>query len=416
MFKQDEMKKFFRTLCVLGGVSLALASCLGDDDESSETYSDIAITQVTLGTLNRYTQTTSTKTGNDTIIKSTVTGTSYPMTIDQLGGRIYNQKLLPVGTDVKHVILTTVSTKRSGVVAIQSMTSDSLSWLSTKDSIDFSQPRIFKVYSSDGTSSRNYTVTLNVSETEGVDFGWTKKTEGIATDQFADKQLIAFGDTVLLVERGIVVKDGLAYRMNGQQVERSADLSAWETVGTANLKQIIAAGTKELFALGDDGLMKHSEDDGQTWQDEELDTDASLLPAENIAAVTWSYASMDNADYVLMAGNHPTDNASMVVWRKISQYDGMTKGGQWVYMPVDDENVYALPRQEQLSMACYDDFVLAVGSNMKLYQSVDQGITWKQNEDYTLPEKLTGSQVCMTVDKNGHLWLLTNSGQLWRSE
>ena len=65
-------------------------------------------------------------------------------------------------------------------------------------------------------------------------------------------------------------------------------------------------------------------------------------------------------------------------------------------------------------MVYYDDCVLATGSSLKLYQSLDQGITWKENEDYTMPSALTGTQVAMAVDKQGRLWLVTDSGQLWQ--
>ena len=103
-----------------------LASCLKDNDTSVETYSDTAITAVTLGTLNRYTHTVSSKTGNDTIIKSTLTGSTYRLTIDQLGCKIFNRDSLPLGTDLKHVVLSGVSTKNGGVAFIKSLISDTL--------------------------------------------------------------------------------------------------------------------------------------------------------------------------------------------------------------------------------------------------------------------------------------------------
>lgn len=415
MFKQDTMKKFFRTLCVLCGASFALTSCLSDDDSTTTTYSDAAITQFTLGTLNRYTMSVSSSTGNDTIIKTSVTGSSYPFTINQLSRTIYNQKPLPVGTDVKHVICSTVSTRNNGLVAIMSMTSDSLKGLSTKDSIDFSQPRILRVYSSDGTTTRDYTVTLNVSATEGTTFGWTKVRSDVAVEDFAGKRLVAFGDSVFLMAKGVVVREHTAYRVNNGDVESSADLQNWTLcTSDTHLKQLVGAGTKELFALSDNGRLMVAADEGATdWKEETLDDDASLLPADNIAYVSWPFAPIDNTDYVLMAGNSQLDDASTVVWRKISQYDGPTKGGKWVYMLVDDNNLCPLPRQDGLSLAYYDDLVLAVGANKVMLQSVDQGITWQTASDYALPESLTGGMFSMTVDAQGRLWLVTESGELW---
>lgn len=407
-------------LCVLFGVSFVLTSCLGDDDDELVTYSDTAITQFTLGTLNRYTKTVSSTTGNDTIIKSTLTGTNYPMTIDQLGCRIYNQTPLPVGTDVAHVICSTVSTLNSGVVAIKSMTSDSLRFYSSTDSIDFSQPRHFLVYANDGTGPRDYTVTLNVSQTDGTTFGWTKTgTLNITTADYAESSLVAFGDTVRIAKQGTVVREGIAYRLNAAGfVEHSEDLENWTAADGASapqLTKLIGAGTKELFALGQDGRLKVSTDaDGAEWTDEALDSDASLLPAENIAVVSQPYAPIDDTDYVLMVGNSQQDAASTVVWRKISQYGGATVKGTWTYMPVDDGNPFALPRQDNLSLACFEDGVLAVGADKVVYRSVDQGITWQQDSTYALPESMGGTAVLMTADSNGVIWILTDTGELWQ--
>ena len=119
------MKRVFRIFGALLMMPVILTSCLGDSTDDTTLYSDMAITSFTLGTLNRYTQTTSSTTGNDTVIKTTLTGSDYKMTIDQLGHKIYNQTPLPVGVDVKHVICT-VSAKNSGWLTLKSMTSDSL--------------------------------------------------------------------------------------------------------------------------------------------------------------------------------------------------------------------------------------------------------------------------------------------------
>ena len=104
------MRRFFLRCCVLLACVSTVTSCLKDDEEDYSGFTDVAITQFTLGTLNRYTHTVSSKTGNDTIMKSTLAGSSYRMTIDHLNRCIYNATPLPVGTDAAHV-LCTVSAK-----------------------------------------------------------------------------------------------------------------------------------------------------------------------------------------------------------------------------------------------------------------------------------------------------------------
>lgn len=413
LFKQDKMKHIFTTLCVLCGISFALTSCLGDDNTDTTSYNDAAITQFTMGKINCYTQSTSSKTGNDTIIKSTLTGSNYPMTIDHIGGKIYNQKLLPVGSDVKHLPLASISTKNGGVAFIKSMTSDSLRSVNTSDSLDFSQPRLFRVYSNSGQHFRDYTVTVNVSATSGTTFAWKKVASDKTFADFANQYLVAFGDTVMLVNRGTVVKNDVAYRLNGTEIESSTDLNNWQTVASADLKQLVGAGTVELFAIDNDGNLKHSTDDGQSWQDELLDDDKALLPAENIATVCFPFSPADNTDYMLMVGNSQQDNENVTIWRKISQYEPIDNNCKWVYMPVDANNYFTLDRQDGLSMTYYNGSILAVGSLMALYDSRDQGITWKTTSSYALPENLNGTLLSITADKAGRLWLVSDSGEIW---
>lgn len=410
------MKKILRTLCVLLGASTLLTGCLNsDNDIVLISYGDMAITSMTLGTLNIYTKTTSSTTGNDTIVKSTFTGSNYPMAIDHLNGRIYNVNELPVGTDLEHVVFS-LTTKNGGVVGIQSMTSDSIKGFTSTDSIDFSVPRTLRVYATDGSGSRDYTVTLTASKTIATDLEWKKIAEDDALAGWnEDTRLVAFRDTVYAVAANVVVKDGMAYALEDGKLLRSEDLSDWEPVADApQLATLFGSGTKELFAIGTDGRVKHSEDDGLTWTDELLDDNEGYFPTANLACTTWNYRTSDFTDYVLVAGFHPVYDDQMAVWRKISQYDGIGKGGKWVYMPIDDINPYRLPREEGLSIAYYNNKVLAVSDGKKMLESRDQGITWKPSVDYVLPSDLTGEKVRMAANDETGVWLLTDSGQLWR--
>ena len=411
----EQMKKMFTTLCALLIVAVLLTSCLGGDDSDTTLYSDTAITAVTLGTLNRYTQSTSSRSGNDTIIKTTLTGSTYRLTIDQLNHVIFNRDSLPVGTDMSHVVISSITAKNNGVVLLKSLTSDTLRYVSSTDSIDFTQPRTLRVFSSDGTASRDYTMTLAASTVTGINFGWKRVDASDDLKAWDDAQLVAIGDTVRLVERGTVMKDGRAFRVSDERVEISDNLTDWTAVAEATgLKTMVGAGTRELFAITLDGRMKVSADDGRNWDYDTLDNDAQLLPTEGMSSVAWPYAPSDSTDYILMAGPSPLREDEMVVWRKISQYGGNTLGGRWIYMTVDDSSRYYLPRQKCISLAYYDGTVLAVGSKMVMMQSRDQGISWKQVSAYALPTGIEGTRICMTADARGRLWLATNEGELWQ--
>lgn len=408
------MKKIFMTLCVLLAVLTMLTSCLNSDNDTQvTTYGDMAITSITLGTLNRYTLRTSSTTGNDTIVKSTYSGSSYPVLIDQLGYRIYNKTDLPVGTDLKHVTLT-VSTLNNGMVAVKSLVSDSLIWFTSRDSLDFSQTRTFRVFASNGSAWRDYQVTLTASETEGIVFEWLKVVDDPSLSGWDNMYMEVFKDTVCVSESPVVVKGNTAYTLENGQLMRSDIIGEWRPVeGAPLLGNLFACGYKELFAIGTDGKVKHSFDEGLTWTDDVLDTDLALFPKEGLVSVNWDYANSDSTDYVLVAGKHPQDPSLMAIWRKISQFEGVGKGGKWVYMPLDELNPYQLPNNGVLSLAYYNNKVLAMNDGMVLLESRDQGITWKNSTDYAVPSNMTGTRVRMAATDKTGIWMLTNSGQLW---
>ena len=379
MIKENGMRRFFLRFCVLLTCVATLTSCLKDDEVDYSGYTDVAITQFTLGTLNRYVHTTSSKTGNDTTVVNTVTGSNYKMTIDHLNQRIYNVTPLPVGTDAKHVICT-IGTKNGGVVALQSATSDSLRWHSSTDSIDLSVPRIFRVFAPDGVNTREYTVTLNVSDDTGVSFEWQLVRTDEALAWTEGMRLEAYGDSVRLCPKD----------------------------------SIVGRSTTACYMLTDDGRLCCSTDNGQTWRDETLDDNAAFLPmAGEAVCISWPYGPADNTDYVLLIGKPRKENVgTMRVWRKIESHDGSK--GQWVYMAFDDDNNYPLLLGDNMTMAYYNDMVMVVGDAKTIRISRDQGISWRLNTDYDFPSTLSGDHVTMATDTQGRLWLLTSSGQLWQ--
>ena len=83
-------------------------------------------------------------------------------------------------------------------------------------------------------------------------------------------------------------------------------------------------------------------------------------------------------------------------------------------MPIDQTNTFVLPLLKQLSMTYYNDKVLALGSDKTIYESRDQGITWRASTTYKIPAALTGDVMTMIADSKNRLWLVTETGELWR--
>jgi hypothetical protein len=365
------MKRLLRPYCVLLFGALILSSCLGSDEDSTTTYNDMAIKTFKLGTLKRYVHKTL-STGKDTVYLTTYSAATYKMNIDQLNHRIFNTDSLLTGTDMKHIICT-ATTVNNGVVYIKSLTSDSLRYFSSgSDSIDFSQPRVFRVFATDGSGSRDYTVSLTVRNQDPGVFLW----------QVADKA--GFPQTTDDEMRQAAERAGLIY---------------------------LGKSSYEAYAINSEGMLMESEDEGATWTADKLDTDASLLPKNALSYAAWILDY--KTDYALLAGQNPASDKAMVLWRKLVDDDG---DGRWVYMPLADDNNYYLPKMDYVVLVPYANSVLAFGNNKKIYQSRDQGITWKTTAAIQYPDGFNAtSSYKVAVDNEDVLWLMdTVSGQTWK--
>lgn len=147
------------------------------------------------------------------------------------------------------------------------------------------------------------------------------------------------------------------------------------------------------------------------WSQEQLDEDIALLPQTDVAIVTWPLDG--TASYTLLVGYCEQASAeAMTVWRKLA--DGGQ--GRWVYMPLAEDNRYYLPSGSKylLTYQRQSNSVLAVSTEGKIYQSRDQGITWKVNTRYTMPNGWSGTVAAATADSEGYLWLQDQGGTVWR--
>lgn len=443
------MIKPFKTLCGLLTAMLLLTSCLkSDDDNNSTLSSDAAITSFTLGTLNRYIHTTS-STGADSIYKTTVVGSNYKFSIDQENHRIFNADSLPVGTDVKHV-LCTVSALNNGVILLKSEVSDTLFYFSSTDSLDFSNPRELHVLASDGSAEQIYTVNVNVHQEEAEKFVWSQhsKSNEIAALEamnavYLGEYLYVYGvksgKTVGYVTtdgetwtslaeiddakayQNMLVLNNVIYMIANGSLQKTQDGKTWEVIKSdVAVKQLVASSYTELYALSADNKMMVSLDEGQTWEEDDLDEDISWLPTEEMAYVCVPLRMTAYADYILLAGTSPAISSISSVWRKIVEYDLQGLEDKWVYMERTDDNRFALPQLLHLQLMAYDDGVLAFGARdgafSSIYQTRDNGINWKKNSKYQLPEKFNGNVDSFAAATDGNeIWLLSGStGEVWQ--
>lgn len=354
-------KRYIYTICFMLSVVLSLTSCLkgADDDVDISQYDDMVITSFTLTAVNKYTTKTSSD-GTKTVSKTTLNSGLPVFSIDQYKYKIFNNVPLAAECDLKHVLVT-ITTKKNGVVAIKSLTSDSLFQHAYTDSIDFSQPRIFRVFALNDSGYRDYQVVVNKEDNTTVS---ENQWERVANEESAPKAL--YQDYVL------------------------------------------QKGEADTFQLSKDG--------GNTWSNELLGDgeDTSLLPTDNIAWVSFPYSASTNTDYELMAGSCGNAGEACTVWRKIVEKDAPETSAKWVNIPTDDSKNYYLPKMGALTLVYYKGNVYAIGDDGHIYKSRDGGITWKKTDDFTIPKELGSHHITAATDERGELYLRDlENGELW---
>lgn len=456
-----KMKRKLIPLMMLACGILSLASCLGDDSDYVFA-DDTAITSFTLGTLNQYFHTKSSH-GLDSTYKKTVDCSGYEFYIDQIKCEIYNPDSLPVGIDAKKV-LCNINTKNAGYVGIKSMTSDSLKYFSSTDSIDFSVPRDFYIYSNSGAGHRKYTIRVNVHKEQADSFVWKRmgvdanlaKLKGMKSAA-TEGHLFVFGSNgsntlVYSSENGmawtditanlgvalsadayksIVTTNGYVYLYDNGQIMKTADGESWVVAGRAQLRQLVAASRFKLYAYDADGRLVESKDDGNTWSLSVIDDAQDLLPDQDITFVSAPISTNDDTDRVVMVGNrsaedYPSD-ITPLIWGKIDEGAEFSENQPWTYYNVSSDNKYKAPRLRNIQTVGYDNCILAVGGESiggthhgafdNFYRSADGGITWQKDSVVTIPSGITVNQnsFAITVDKDNFIWFVCGgSGQVWR--
>ncbi len=385
--------KFIKISFILALTIVLMASCLGSGESTTTLYSDAVITNITLGKLNKYVDGTQT----------TYDASSYDFSIDQsnanthtfkdmivVGRCAFNNDSLPLGTDLAHV-LCTISTLNNGIAVLERLDEANVyDYVTSSDSIDFTKPRKFRVFSSDAETFNDYYISIDAHQEDGNKFVWRLMQEGWT----------AVPDAPQL---------------------------------PAGIKQLLGSSTTEQYALSTDNKLMVSRDKGVTWAEEVVTEDADKLPTRDLSLISYPMPKVDSVDYVLLIGNREVtaenDEAIAMVWRKVVDYSKNAPKARWSYMERNaSSDEFSLPRLKNLTMVKYDDGILAIGGEGiggcdeapygNIYKSRDNGITWKFNSQYQFPEgfdNITPTKIRMTVDDDNFIWLYCeNLGEVWR--
>ena len=408
-----------------------LASCLGKDDDEVTYYDDTAITAFSLGTL-KYNK----RVNADSVANTTLDCSGYKFYIDQQKRIIYNPDSLPVGVDVSKTVAS-VSVKNSASVVLKDNDSDSLSYWASSDSIDFTQPRILRVYNHNG-EYREYTVSVNVHKQYGDTLAWSNVGMPDGLTASSGLRIYAASDRIfLLTNKGgftaprpaaanwskmsqpfdamayanaAVLNDTL-YVLSDGKLLRTADGEHW-TSGSTNIKRLLGASKTRLYAFDANGMIASSTK-GVDWTEESLNESTDWLPTNDISLCARPLKTNEDSYRLLLCGNrtYALGDTTAVVWGKIEEPSTAEAQG-WSLFKWDVTNPYPLPAQYNLQVVAYDGMFVALGGT----RSADNGITWQRDTTMALPSGFAAfDNFALTADKDNYLWIAdATTGIVWR--
>lgn len=443
------MKRKFFAFIALITATLSLSSCLSSDETTVEYTHDTAITAFSLGSLDRYTKT---KAGKDTLLKANVKGSDYKFYIDQAQRLIYNVDSLPCGVRDTAILATISSKNNSPILLMDINKTDSVAaYYSSSDSINFSKPRFIRVYSSDYSAYAQYQVTVNVHKELPYEFKWHELAHNNSQlAAFSDLKAVACGDDIYVFGKtaegtkvlksaindgsawssimmnvslsgdayqSVVALEGKLYISDGGKVYASADAATWALVSSENadVKQLIGASSKNLYAYNTAAGISVSKDKGVSWKAEKLDTDKAYLPTQNISMNVAGVLSAKEVENVMLLGTRDKalNDTVATTWLRTVDYDA-NEDGQWNYLEIENNKSGKMPWLDQVITCAADTGFVALGSNGKWYKSQDAGLTWKQDAMVVLPAKFaTEGRFAFCRDKQHYYWIIRN-GYVWR--
>lgn len=452
------MKSKFPIIAMLIWTAFSLVSCLEDDDNDYVYYDDSAISTFSVKTAKQYIHTT-TKSGKDSVYTKTLSLSAYKFVIDQKNCEIYNLDSLPYGVDATKLLVTT-SAVNSGAVYLQSTTSDSVTYVSSTDSLDFSQMRVLHAVSMSGKATRKYKVDVRVHQEQADSFVWSKmaptllfsqmknaKTFAVTTADGSPRLFLLGSDgtnTTIFTMTGngswtkaepnfnhmlaadaynkAIVKNDSLYIVDNSNILRTADGNIWEQTGTAtNVARLVAASTAAIYGYDKDGKLLQSNDGGFTWKSSGIDADATLLPLGETAYATLPLKTNSNAWRTLLIGTRPGyDDSTLAIWGKIDETDKYSEPQSWSYYNPSDFNHKQLPMLKNIYAGVYDNAVLLSGTSQTghsaFYRSDDCGLTWEEDSVVSFPLNLViDTHTVVAVGGDNFVWIVdTKSGNTWR--
>ncbi len=393
----------YRSLLFL--FSIVLSACSSESE--TEVSSDCYISYFALGTLTR---TVTASDGSTSVVS--YNGSYYPMNINQITGEMSNPIPLQTKTDLSSV---TASVTATGLVTYYTSDGEE-TYYSTSSYIDFRNPVKFRVYATDNSGYRDYTVTVKMRDKEKGSYDW-ETLDGVVLTGKQERVTLPWNNGVLLVSADAssniyaaqltgeawstdtpctgtagILLEGLR-KFAGKLWSNTAtgillfstDGVAWTPVAQDHAGDevtLVAASSDYLYArlhnAADDPADRLARStDGSHWTTESVDQSLSLFPTI-FSSVCYT---LNGAPYVLVAGK--TTDGRVTVWKKDEKND---EG--WVLMSETGSGELLLPWEDKMSLVYYKKNLIAMKSQQDTtFISKDNGLTWKKNSNLVMPVK-----------------------------
>lgn len=439
--------KYLSLLMALAVTATAFTSCLKDDD-TTEDYAGLChVNNVILGSMKRYIPFKKAD-GTDTVSVSTVQGSTYPLSIDQVGRRIFNCDSLPTYTHVDKVTFTNFTCQ--GTATIKSLTTGNDTVFSTSDSTDLRQPREITIHGFDGSSTATYVLSLNIHQEEGDSMRWQQLAASTPVQGLDGLRLMTRGDSLLAWGTGeegtvalwalrnnagewqksvigenaplpasIVKQADTFYGLTATHVVKSADGLAWTPASErpAGLTMLAGASTRSLYALGTQGFLR-STDQGATWAADAASRPDSI-PVADVRALARPTLANPEVEEIILVGTAPGGRS--VAWKRNEMRTAELEGVadfQWTHISAENGNHRQMPNVSLPALAFYGGGAALLGTKTNgyaaLYLSDDTGRSWDPTR-ILLPQLPTQAKATMTVDEENFIWVICAAdGELWR--
>ena len=426
---------------------LVVSSC--SKDETVNTTSPYAyIKSFSIGSI-RSPYPAFTAEGKDTTIYKTISFSTFPFTINQLTGEIYNSDSLFFATRVSKVV---VNMNVEGVASIYNDATGTYDYFAAGDSIDFTSPRKFRITSTDGSYSKDYTISVNVHQMEPELMVWNKVASAVSLNPRkaleSDGNVYIFGTLVdrtpvfAISSVGSKVSWSAYQEVNG--LPKTVDFTTvhlfdgvWYVLAAGDLYASENAADWSPVSQGNDyvAIIGASDDNGYMWlaSDENIYRTPDGVTVEPVCALpngfplynvsTLSYALSHNKNiirYMLVGYTDKECANAPKVWSKLSTEN------DWVIYDNAD-NPYPCPALAGLAVVRYDNSLYAFGGKGKVgdneveafnsfYISRDNGVAWKAPDGFyqRMPEVLKGKNLSFVtfVDSDNYIWIITDNDEV----